>query len=79
MEGSITFEGQDMLSKTKDEMIAFRGKEGSNDLQNPMTCLNLYIRSENQLVEALHMIKSVPKKRMLKTRNENAGSWYQQR
>ena len=25
--GSITFEGQDMLSKTKDEMIAFRGKE----------------------------------------------------
>lgn len=25
--GSITFEGQDMLSKTKDEMIAFRGKK----------------------------------------------------
>ena len=51
--GSITFEGQDMLSKTKDEMIAFRGKEVAMIFQNPMTCLNPVYTIGNQLVEAL--------------------------
>ena len=51
--GSITFEGQDMLSKTKNEMINFRGKEVAMIFQNPMTCLNPVYTIGNQLVEAL--------------------------
>ena len=42
-----------MLSKTKDEMIAFRGKEVAMIFQNPMTCLNPVYTIGNQLVEAL--------------------------
>ena len=51
--GSITFEGQDMLSKTKDEMIDFRGKEVAMIFQNPMTCLNPVYTIGNQLVEVV--------------------------
>lgn len=51
--GSITFEGEDVLSKSKDEMIDFRGKKVSMIFQNPMTCLNPVYTIGNQLVEAL--------------------------
>ena len=51
--GSITFEGQDMLSKTPKEMVEFRGKEVAMIFQNPMTCLNPVYTIGNQLVEAL--------------------------
>ena len=38
--GSITFEGQDVLSFTKDQMTEFRGSKVAMIFQNPMTCLN---------------------------------------
>ena len=38
--GSITFEGEDVLAKSKEEMIAFRGSKVAMIFQNPMTCLN---------------------------------------
>ena len=60
--GSITFEGQDMLSKTKDEMIAFRGKEVAMIFQNPMTCLNAHdknVSKEDAEKQAMKMLEEV--------------------
>ena len=51
--GSITFEGKDVLSFSKDEMTAFRGNKVAMIFQNPMTCLNPVYTIGNQLVEAL--------------------------
>ena len=51
--GSITFEGEDILAKSKDEMTQFRGNKVAMIFQNPMTCLNPVYTIGNQLVEAL--------------------------
>ena len=51
--GSVTFEGEDVLAKSKEEMIDFRGKKIAMIFQNPMTCLNPVYTVGNQLVEAL--------------------------
>ena len=51
--GSITFEGQDVLKFSKDEMTSFRGSKVAMIFQNPMTCLNPVYTIGNQLVEAL--------------------------
>ncbi len=51
--GSISFEGEDVLAKSKDEMTSFRGNKVSMIFQNPMTSLNPVYTVGNQLVEAL--------------------------
>ncbi len=51
--GSITFEGEDLLAKTKEEMTQFRGSKVAMIFQNPMTCLNPVYTIGNQLTEAL--------------------------
>ena len=51
--GSITFEGKDVLSFSKEEMTALRGNKVAMIFQNPMTCLNPVYTIGNQLVEAL--------------------------
>ena len=51
--GSITFEGEDVLSYTKEQMTAFRGNKVAMIFQNPMTCLNPVYTIGNQLTEAL--------------------------
>lgn len=51
--GSVTFEGEDLLSYSKDKMTAFRGSKAAMIFQNPMTCLNPVYTVGNQLVEAL--------------------------
>ena len=51
--GSITFEGEDLLAKTKAEMVEFRGSKVAMIFQNPMTCLNPVYTIGNQLMEAL--------------------------
>ncbi|NLW65997.1 MAG: ABC transporter ATP-binding protein [Clostridiales bacterium] len=51
--GSITCDGEDVISKSKEEMSDFRGKKVSMIFQNPMTCLNPVYTIGNQLVEAL--------------------------
>ncbi len=51
--GSITFEGEDVLSFNKDQMTDFRGNKVAMIFQNPMTCLNPVYTIGNQLVEAL--------------------------
>ena len=51
--GSITFEGEDVLSFSEEQMRQFRGNRVSMIFQNPMTCLNPVYTIGNQLVEAL--------------------------
>ena len=51
--GSITLEGEDVLAKTKEEMVALRGSKVAMIFQNPMTCLNPVYTIGNQLIEAL--------------------------
>ena len=51
--GSITFEGNDLLSYSEEQMREVRGKDISMIFQNPMTCLNPVYTIGNQLTEAL--------------------------
>lgn len=51
--GSITFEGEDVLAKSRAEMTSFRGNRAAMIFQNPMTSLNPVYTIGNQLVEAL--------------------------
>ena len=65
--GSITFEGQDVLAFSKEEMTAFRGNKVSMIFQNPMTCLNPVYTIGNQLIEALRAHdKKITKKQAAK-------------
>jgi len=51
--GSITFEGENLLSFSEKQMMTIRGNEISMIFQNPMTCLNPVYTVGNQLMEAL--------------------------
>ena len=51
--GAITFEGEDLLAYTPEQMRQFRGNKVSMIFQNPMTCLNPVYTIGNQLIEAL--------------------------
>lgn len=51
--GTITLEGEDVLAKSAQEMVSFRGSQVAMIFQNPMTCLNPVYTIGNQLVEAL--------------------------
>jgi oligopeptide transport system ATP-binding protein len=51
--GSITFDGQDLLSYDEEQMRDIRGKDISMIFQNPMTCLNPVYTIGDQLMEAL--------------------------
>ena len=51
--GSITFEGEDVLSFSRRELTAFRGGRAAMIFQNPMTCLNPVYTVGDQLIEAL--------------------------
>ena len=51
--GSITFEGEDVLSFSKARMNCFRGGQAAMIFQNPMTCLNPVFTVGDQLAEAV--------------------------
>ena len=60
--GSITFDGEDILAYTPEQMREFRGNKVSMIFQNPMTCLNPVFTIGNQLTEALlchHKVSSL--------------------
>ena len=61
VEGSITFEGQDVLAMSKKEKREFRGTQVSMIFQNPMTCLNPVYTIGKQLSEALLVHKKMKK------------------
>ena len=62
VDGSIRFEGEDLLSKSKKEMREFRGTKVSIIFQNPMTCLNPVYTIGDQLAEALTVHRKLSKK-----------------
>ncbi len=57
--GSILFEGEDILQYDKKQMQEFRGNKASMIFQNPMTSLNPVYTIGNQLEEALKAHKKV--------------------
>ena len=60
--GSITFEGKDVLSFSKEEMTAFRGNKVAMIFQNPMTCLNPVYTIGNQITEVIRLHNDKDKK-----------------
>ena len=65
VEGSITFDGQDVLAMSKKEKREFRGTQVSMIFQNPMTCLNPVYTIGKQLSEALLVHKKMKKEEAL--------------
>ncbi|MBP8640269.1 MAG: ABC transporter ATP-binding protein [Oscillospiraceae bacterium] len=52
IDGSVSFEGEDMLAFNKAQMADFRGNKAAMIFQNPMTSLNPVFTIGNQLIEA---------------------------
>ena len=55
VEGSITFDGTDLLALDEDEMRAVRGNRIAMIFQQPTTCLNPVFRVGDQIIEALQI------------------------
>ncbi|MCD6436108.1 MAG: ABC transporter ATP-binding protein [Clostridiales bacterium] len=64
--GEVIFKGEDLLSKTEEEMRKIRGDKISMIFQEPMTSLNPVFRISNQLIEAYVTHNNISKKEALK-------------
>jgi peptide/nickel transport system ATP-binding protein len=62
VEGSIMFDGQELLDYTEDEMRSIRGNEISMIFQEPMTSLNPVLKIGEQLGEPLILHQGMDKK-----------------
>lgn len=51
--GTITFDGEDLLSKTEKEMLQVRGKRIAMVFQDPMSSLNPVFRIGNQITDSI--------------------------
>jgi oligopeptide transport system ATP-binding protein len=51
--GSIKLNGRELVGLTRDELNDIRGREMAMIFQDPMTCLNPYLRISKQLTEVL--------------------------
>ena len=60
--GSITFQGEDVLSFSRKELAAFRGGRAAMIFQNPMTCLDPVYPVGEQLIEALRAHRRVSRR-----------------
>ena len=58
-EGSISFEGKDILSMSRQQMEKFRGGEISMVFQDPMSSLDPVFTIGHQLMETLHSHKKI--------------------
>lgn len=63
--GSINFNGQDVLDMTEKEMFDFRGKEIGMIFQNPLDSLNPVMTVGKQVLESLQL-DNIPKEQALK-------------
>ena len=61
-EGSITFDGKDLLAASEEEMEQVRGGQISMIFQEPMTSLNPVYRVGDQIVEAIQTHSDMNKK-----------------
>ncbi|MEN0037483.1 MAG: ABC transporter ATP-binding protein [Cellvibrio sp.] len=60
--GSALFRGRDLLQMDERELQQVRGNKIAMIFQDPMTCLNPYMRISDQLIEVLLQHKKVDKK-----------------
>jgi peptide/nickel transport system ATP-binding protein/oligopeptide transport system ATP-binding protein len=61
-EGSINFEGRDLVKATESEMRTIRGNRISMIFQEPMTSLNPVLKVGDQISEAIQLHQKVSKK-----------------
>jgi len=61
-EGSINFEGRDLVKATESEMRAIRGNRISMIFQEPMTSLNPVLKVGDQISEAIQLHQRLSKK-----------------
>ena len=55
IEGGIRFEGEDVLALPRRRLRAMRGNRMAMIFQDPMTCLNPFLKISTQLVEAIEL------------------------
>ncbi|MEH6591969.1 MAG: ABC transporter ATP-binding protein [Halioglobus sp.] len=60
--GTALFEGSDLLQMSEGELRKIRGRDVAMIFQDPMTCLNPYMRIGDQLIEPLVYHQKVSKK-----------------
>ena len=61
-DGSAIFDGTDLLKCNEDDLCKIRGKRISMIFQDPMTCLNPYLRISTQITEPLRIHMGMDKK-----------------
>ncbi|MHC4971198.1 MAG: ABC transporter ATP-binding protein [Planctomycetota bacterium] len=59
IEGRVTFEGEDVLALPQSRMREIRGNRIAMIFQDPMTCLNPFLKVSTQLVEAIELHTSL--------------------
>ena len=59
--GSALFNGKDLLQMSELELRHIRGSQVAMIFQDPMTCLNPYMRISDQLTEVLHEHQTISK------------------
>ncbi|GMA51117.1 hypothetical protein GCM10025857_24740 [Alicyclobacillus contaminans] len=64
VEGSIRFQGKDLLAMKEPDVRKFRGNEISMIFQEPMTALNPVLRIGDQIAEPLRMHKKLSKREL---------------
>ncbi|MDA3940198.1 MAG: ABC transporter ATP-binding protein [Spirochaetia bacterium] len=60
--GEIYFEGKDILKMNNEELRDLRGNKISMIFQDPMTCLNPFLKVSTQLVETIRLHQGLGKK-----------------
>lgn len=60
--GEIIFEGKDILKMNNNELRNLRGNKISMIFQDPMTCLNPFLRVSTQLIETIRLHQGLNKK-----------------
>ena len=59
--GTALFQGQDLLALSEAELRAIRGRDIAMIFQDPMTCLNPFMKIGDQLIEPLTLHKDLAK------------------
>jgi peptide/nickel transport system ATP-binding protein len=62
VDGTIMFDGRDLISLTEEEMSSIRGNSISMIFQEPMTSLNPAFRVGNQIAEVLQLHKKITRR-----------------
>lgn len=62
LSGSVVFEGEDLLTRSREQMFDIRGNKISMIFQEPMTSLNPVYTCGNQIMEAIMLHQGLDKK-----------------